>query len=263
LCVYCNPHPISFGVHPFLLTGSERLSFYDTQIYTNMGIKATLIVKAKKAKLQYKQSFFTYKCNKRKNISSFVQNTTMEDQLLEHIIEKCKQGNRQAQTELYRRYYRGMYSVSLRILNNTAEAEDAMQEAFIAAFGQLKYFRGEVSFGSWLKRIVVNRSIDQLRKRKIKYDDLSKLANSKPENEETSYNETLTPEMVKKAIGKLKDNYRVILSLFLIEGYDHDEIAQILKISNGSSRIIYHRAKEQLKNELIVLKNKLEASNYG
>lgn len=187
----------------------------------------------------------------------------MEDQLLEHIIEKCKYGNRQAQTELYRRYYKGMYSVSLRILNNTAEAEDAMQEAFIAAFKQLDSFRGEVSFGSWLKRIVVNRSIDQLRKRKIKYDDLSNLANSKAENEETSYNETLTAEMIKNAIGKLKDNYRVILSLFLIEGYDHDEIAQILKISNGSSRIIYHRAKEQLKNELIVLKNKIEVSNYG
>jgi RNA polymerase sigma-70 factor (ECF subfamily) len=187
----------------------------------------------------------------------------MEDQLLEHIIEKCKQGNRQAQTELYRRYYKGMYSVSLRILNNTAEAEDAMQEAFIAAFGQLNTFRGEVSFGSWLKRIVVNRSIDQLRKRKIKYDDLSKLANSQPNDEETNNYETLKPEMVKKAIANLKDNYRVILTLFLIEGYDHDEIAQILKISNGSSRIIYHRAKEQLKNELIVIKKKMEASIYG
>lgn len=183
----------------------------------------------------------------------------MEDQLLEHIIENCKQGNRQAQTELYRRYYKGMYSVSLRILNNTAEAEDAMQEAFIAAFERIKTFKGEVSFGSWLKRIVVNRSIDQLRKQKIKYDDLSKLANINLNEEETSYNETLTPEMVKKAIRKLKDNYRVIVSLFLIEGYDHDEIAQILKISNGSSRIIYHRAKEQLKTELINIKNKKEA----
>lgn len=177
----------------------------------------------------------------------------MEDQLLEHIIDRCKKGDRGAQTELYSRFYRGMYSVSLRILNNSAEAEDAMQEAFMAAFKQLHTFKGEVSFGSWLKKIVVNRSIDLLRKRKIKYEDLSKQAEKRPDETEEEYDE-ITPEMVKKAISGLKDNYRVVLSLFLLEGYDHDEIAQILKISNGSSRIIYHRAKEQLKAALLTMK---------
>ena len=181
----------------------------------------------------------------------------MEDQLLAHIIEKCKKGDHYAQTELYSRYYRGMYSVSLRILNNSAEAEDAMQEAFIAAFRQLDSFRGEVTFGSWLKRIVVNRSIDLLRKRKIHYDDLSKLSEKATEESESHYEE-VTPAMIKSAIGSLQDNYRIVLSLFLLEGYDHDEIADILKISNGSSRIIYHRAKEKLKQALIEMKTELK-----
>lgn len=174
----------------------------------------------------------------------------MKDQVLEHIIEKCKKGERAAQNELYKRYYKGMYNVSMRILNNGADAEDTMQEAFISAFGQLSTFKGEVTFGSWLKKIVINRSIDLLRKRKIQFDDLSELAQSEYEEDVQGSYDEITPKMVKQAIEKLKDNYRIVLTLFLIEGYDHDEIAQIMKITNGASRTIYHRAKEQLKNEL-------------
>lgn len=181
----------------------------------------------------------------------------MKDQLTEHIIEECLKGNRQAQGELYRRYYKGMFNVSMRILNHSAEAEDAMQEAFIAAFKQLNAYRGEVTFGSWLKRIVVNRSIDLLRKRKMHFDDLSRLSNENFDEEQQELNADLDPETIKKAISELKDNYRVVLSLFLLEGYDHDEIAGILKISNGSSRTTYHRAKEQLKEKLLKTKSVL------
>ncbi len=175
----------------------------------------------------------------------------MEDQILDHIIGLCKKGDRKAQTELYKRFYRGMYNVSLRILNNSAEAEDAMQEAFIAAFRQLDSFRGDVNFGGWLKRIVINKSIDQLRKRKTFISDLSKLSEKIEDcQSEQDFIGDVTPEMIKNAINCLQDNYRIVLSLFLLEGYDHDEIAEILKISNGSSRIIYHRAKEKLKSIL-------------
>jgi RNA polymerase sigma factor (sigma-70 family) len=170
----------------------------------------------------------------------------MEDQLLFNIVENCKKGDKRAQSELYRRYYREMYNVSLRILKHTAEAEDAMQEGFIAAFKQLNSFRGDVNFGGWLKKIVINRSIDQLRKRKNFTNDLSILAHQTDEPP-IQYDEEVTPEIIKKAINSLNDNYRIVLSLFLLEGYDHDEIAEILKISNGSSRTIYHRAKEKLK----------------
>ena len=191
----------------------------------------------------------------------------MEDQLLYHIIERCKKGDRKAQTELYRRYCRGMYNVSLRILKHTAEAEDAMQEAFIAAFKQLETFSGDVPFGGWLKRIVINRSIDQLRKRKDMNSDLSRLANL-PDDQPAHPNDEaklsgISPEMVKEAINSLQDNYRIVLSLFLLEGYDHDEIAEIMKISNGSSRVIYHRAKEKLKVILSKMKAELNEVNYG
>lgn len=173
----------------------------------------------------------------------------MKDQELNQIIERCKKGERAAQSALYAKYYKGMYSVCLRILNHSAEAEDAMQEAFIAAFKQLNSFKGEVTFGSWLKKIAVNRSIDLLRKRKVHYDDLSALSEQSNEEPECKY-EQFSIETIKVAISKLQDNYRVALTLFLIEGYDHNEIASILNISNGSSRIIYHRAKEKLKMTL-------------
>jgi RNA polymerase sigma-70 factor (ECF subfamily) len=178
----------------------------------------------------------------------------MEDQKLAHIIEGCKKGDRSAQTQLYERYYKGMYSVSLRILNHSAEAEDAMQEAFITAFRQLNSFRGEASFGYWLKHIVVNHAINILRKRKIQYNDLSNLSEASSD-EITEHYEHITAEMIKKGIAKLKDNYRVILTLSLLEGYDHDEIASILKISRGSTRVLYHRAKEKLKQVLNENKN--------
>jgi RNA polymerase sigma-70 factor (ECF subfamily) len=177
----------------------------------------------------------------------------MDDQQLYHIIEQCKKGDHKAQVELYRRFYRNMYNVSFRILNHSAEAEDAMQEAFIAAFKQLDRFRGEVSFGNWLKRIVINRSIDLLRKKKMHLEDLSKLSH-RTDDEPAEFENDISIEMVKAAIANLPDNYRVVLSLFLIEGYDHEEIAEIMKISNGSSRIIYHRAKEKLKMLLMEMK---------
>jgi len=177
----------------------------------------------------------------------------MDDQHLYHIVEQCKRGNQKAQIELYRLFYRNMYNVSYRILNHSAEAEDAMQEAFIAAFQRLESFRGEVSFGSWLKRIVINRSIDLLRKKKMHLEDLSKLSH-RTDDETTEFEDEVSVEMVKTAIANLPDNYRVVLSLFLLEGYDHEEIAEIMKISNGSSRIIYHRAKEKLKILLMEMK---------
>ena len=204
---------------------------------------------------------FIRECNIDNPITSFNRNQKkMEDQLLLNTIELCKKGDRKAQTELYMRYSKNMYAVSLRILKHSAEAEDAMQEAFIAAFRQLDSFRGEVSFGSWLKKIVINRSIDQLRKRRILFDDLSKLSQQEAE-EPAELVSDISPAMIKNAIDELPDNYRVVLTLFLLEGYDHEEIAEILKISNGSSRVVYHRAKEKLKDRLNTLSHEYHFSH--
>lgn len=141
-----------------------------------------------------------------------------------------------------------MYNVSLRMVGNEVEAEDVMQESFLKAFTKLDTYRGEVSFGAWLKKIVINRSLDQLKKRKVKFEEL----NEKIPDEETvqlSISE-IQMEKLKKSIYSLPDGYRVVLSLYLLEGYDHEEIAQILGISNGSSRSQFLRAKLKLREML-------------
>jgi len=141
-----------------------------------------------------------------------------------------------------------MYNVCLRLLGNAVEAEDVMQEAFLKAFTKIDSYEGKVSFGAWLKKIVINRSLDQLKKRKVKFEEL----NEKIPDEKTmeiSITE-IQMEKLKKAIGQLPDGYRVVLTLYLLEGYDHEEIAQILNISNGASRSQFLRAKMKLREML-------------
>ncbi len=141
-----------------------------------------------------------------------------------------------------------MYSVSLRIVNDEMEAEDVMQEAFLKAFDKINTYKGEVSFGAWLKRIVVNRSLDYLKKRKVQFEEVNErttqIADYAIETKEVDV------QILKKAIQNLSDGYRVVLSLYLIEGYDHEEISQILGISNSASRTQLLRAKNKLKELL-------------
>ena len=142
-----------------------------------------------------------------------------------------------------------MFNTSLRIVNDSAEAEDIMQESFLEAFQRLNSYTGEGSFGSWLKRIVINRSLDFLRK--IKDKEMISLENTDidvPDFVEEFGEEEIRfqVEEIKRAISQLHEDYRVILSLFLLEGYDHEEISQILKISNQLSRTRYSRARQKL-----------------
>ena len=164
------------------------------------------------------------------------------------VVERCRKGDTKAQFELYKLYYKPMYSVCLRMVGNAVEAEDVMQEAFLKAFTKIDTYEGVVSFGAWLKKIVINRSLDQLKKRKVKFEEL----NEKIQDEEpvTLVISEIQMEKLKQAIQKLPDGYRVVLSLYLIEGYDHEEISQILGISNESSRSQYLRAKLKLREML-------------
>jgi RNA polymerase sigma factor (sigma-70 family) len=166
----------------------------------------------------------------------------------QELIDQCSKGNQKAQFQLYRIYYKSMYSVSLRIVNNEAEAEDIMQESFLKAFKKIDTYRGEVSFGAWLKKIVINRSLDHLKKKKVQFEEVSqRTAQLADESEEYS---EVDVGRIKEAIQKLPDGYRTILSLHLIEGYDHEEISEILGISNSASRTQYSRAKSKLKELL-------------
>jgi RNA polymerase sigma factor (sigma-70 family) len=166
----------------------------------------------------------------------------------QELLDLCREGNQKAQFQLYKLYYKPMYSVSLRIVNDETEAEDVMQEAFLKAFRKMDTYLGEVSFGAWLKKIVVNRSLDHLKKRRIRFEEMSGKTMAIPDDDDEVGEPDV--ESIKKAIRSLPDGYRTVLSLYLIEGYDHDEISQILGISNSASRTQYSRAKSKLRELL-------------
>jgi RNA polymerase sigma-70 factor (ECF subfamily) len=169
------------------------------------------------------------------------------------LIDECLAGDQKAQFQVYKLYYKAMYNTSLRIVNNTMEAEDIMQEAFLSAFEKIGTYSGTVSFGAWLKRIVINKSLDALNRRKMILEDIDRydyIRDESPDEIESKENFENRLEAVKEAIEKLPDGYRVILNLYLIEGYDHDEIGQILGISSSTSRSQLSRARQKLLTEL-------------
>jgi len=172
------------------------------------------------------------------------------------LIDGCRAGDQKAQFQVYKLYYKAMFNTSLRIVNDLMEAEDVMQEAFLSAFEKINTYSGSVSFGAWLKKIVVNRSLDALSKRKAIFEDIEAHTGIYDNSgEEIAYKQDVEAkvEEVKNAIEKLPEGYRVILSLYLIEGYDHDEIADMLNISSSTSRSQLSRAKQKL---VSVLKEK-------
>jgi len=164
------------------------------------------------------------------------------------LLDRCMEGDKKAQFEIYRLYYKSMYNSSLRIVGIPEEAEDIMQESFLAAFRKLKTYSGDVSFGAWLKKIVINRSLDALRKRKVLFEELH--AELPVVNEPEPEVESITVDEVKSAINSLSDGYRTILSLILLEGYDHEEVSEILGIKNVTSRTQFSRARQRLREIL-------------
>jgi len=164
------------------------------------------------------------------------------------LLDRCTEGDKSAQFEIYRLYYKSMYNSSLRIIGIPEEAEDIMQESFLTAFRKLKTYSCEVSFGAWLKKIVINRSLDALRKRKVLFEELH--AELPVANEPEPEEESITVEEIKSAINLLSDGYRTILSLILLEGYDHEEVSEILGIKNVTSRTQFSRARQRLREIL-------------
>jgi RNA polymerase sigma factor (sigma-70 family) len=165
------------------------------------------------------------------------------------IIEKCRRGDREAHYQLYKLYSRTMYNVGYRIVNNEEEAEDVLQEAFISAFRSLDHYRGDATFGSWLKRIVVNKAINVLKRRRL--ERLPEDENfDVPEQTDVADEFPFTVEQVRAAIAMLPDGYRSVLSLYLLEGYDHSEIAEILGISESTSKSQFNRSKKKLREIL-------------
>lgn len=184
------------------------------------------------------------------------------------LIEKVRLGSQKAQYQLYEKYVRAMYHVCVRIVGKGHEAEEVLQDSFVRAFMQIEEYRGDAAFGAWLKRIVINTSINFLQKKKIDLVSLDEiLIEPVIEEDENCQNDFAEINIhtgisekntkhnsevsrVKEAINKLSDGYRIVLSLYLFEGYDHEEIGQILGISSSTSKSQYSRAKKRLRTML-------------
>ncbi|THV58717.1 RNA polymerase sigma factor [Flagellimonas alvinocaridis] len=178
-----------------------------------------------------------------------------QNEHIDALLELCLKGKQSAQMEVYNRYYRAMFNTAYRIVKDSAEAEDVMQESFLSAFTKLHTFKGEVTFGAWLKRIVINNSIYQYKKQqKTRAVDLDDIMYKVEDNDEVApdhngYTE-LKAQKVMETMKSLKDNYRVSLTLHLIEGYDYEEISEIMNISYANCRTTISRAKESLRKKL-------------
>ena len=166
------------------------------------------------------------------------------------LVEKCKANDRNAQLKLYKQYSEGMFCVAMRYMKNEDDAEDVMQEAFIKAFQKIHQFRGEVTFGAWLKRIVINKCLDHLNSVRIAHAELREQNLHIVEDEDWSVEEVITVAEVKLAMEQLPDKYRDVVRLFLVEGYDHQEISNILDIREATSRTRLMRGKGFLKELL-------------
>jgi RNA polymerase sigma-70 factor (ECF subfamily) len=165
----------------------------------------------------------------------------------DELVERCKRGDARSCALLYQQYAKAMYNTSLRIVNNVADAEDVLQEAFSEAFRQLEVFNYTSTFGAWLKKIVVNRSLNALRKQRggiISIED----ALYEPPNEENIDEESiqLKVDEIKKAIALLPTGYRTVLTLYLFEAYSYDDIAAALEVTPTTVRTQYHRARLKL-----------------
>ncbi|TAI49812.1 RNA polymerase sigma factor [Flagellimonas allohymeniacidonis] len=161
------------------------------------------------------------------------------------MVEQCKTGNPSSQYELYSLYVDAMFNVGLRFLGNKEDAEDVVQDSFVDAFKKLHSFKYESSFGAWLKRIVINKSINYLKTKRVAIVPMEAhefhLADEEPIEADA-----VDLQKVKMGIAKLPNGYKQIINLYLIEGYDHVEIGEILGVSTSTSKSQYHRAKKKL-----------------
>lgn len=168
-----------------------------------------------------------------------------KEHIHKNIIEACKKGKNKARHELYQLYSKAMFNVCYRMMNNREEAEDMLQEAFTQAFLKLDSFRYESTFGAWFKRIVINTCINAINKKKVELTYCEEIYHydiPDEREEEIEYN----VKSILTALKRLPEGGRMIFSLYLLEGYDHTEIAQILNISESTSKSQYMRAKRRI-----------------
>lgn len=182
----------------------------------------------------------------------------MQDQI-NSLIKACKKGNQVAQMQVYDNYAQAMYTIAWRYLKNEDEAKDAMQEGFLKAFMNLDSYKPQATFGSWLKRIIINQCLDVLKKRKLEFSDEEVETLQIIEDDNWEFDASISKTEILEAIEQLKDKHKIVVKLYLIEGYDHQEISEILDIPIKTSRTHLSRGKARLRE---LLKPKYDETRY-
>lgn len=177
-----------------------------------------------------------------------MKNKTEKSEHNSMLVSRCKKGDNKAYKELYGLYAKAMYNISLRIVNNVDDANDILQEAFIKAFQSIEKFENQAAFGGWLKRVVINQSIDVVRTKKVNLTSIDNLSNAEEEDEIEALEENIVydVESIRESMQELADGYRIVLTLYLFEEYSHKEIGAMLNISEGTSKSQYNRAKKKI-----------------
>jgi RNA polymerase sigma-70 factor (ECF subfamily) len=173
-----------------------------------------------------------------------------EQNILIAIVRNAGKGETNARAELYRQFSKAMFNICFRMLGNRENAEDILQESFIIAFNKLHQLKDEMSFGGWLKRIVISECI-RFNKKGFKWNELSEQYEEKPDDNDATWMQELSFEKINTEIKQLPDGCRQVFNLYVVEDYSHKEIAEILKISESTSKSQYHRARQLLKERLL------------
>lgn len=173
------------------------------------------------------------------------------------LIQRCKKNDEKAQLQLYKLYSKRMFNLAVRMTGDTAEAEDILQDSFAKALTELHKLKDENAFGGWLKRIVINRSIDKIRNKKFKFLRIEAIHELQIEIPE-ELDESVDPEIVHHLIKRLPDGAREILVLHALEGFKHAEIAEKLRISESTAKTQFFRAKQMLAKMIKEMENENE-----
>ena len=181
----------------------------------------------------------------------------MQNQI--RLITACKKGNQVAQMQVYDNYCQAMFTIACRYLKNEEDAKDAMQEGFLKAFAHIESYKPEATFGAWLKRIIINQCLDVLKKRKLEFsnEEVEKLQIVEDYN--WDFDSTISKTEIINAIEQLNEKYKIVVKLYLIEGYDHEEISEIVEIPVKTSRTHLRRGKLKLQE---LLKQKYNEARY-
>jgi len=170
------------------------------------------------------------------------------------LVERARKGDQQSIYQLYKMYVRAMYNISIRIVANHLDAEDILQESFASAFCNLESYKGEATFGAWLKRIVINKSVNHVMKKKIWFADTGTIdVADEDELSDDDLFAKISPEMIHEAIKTLPAKAKAVFSLYLLEGYQHKDIAEMLDISESTSKSQYQRARKLLQERILLV----------